>query len=248
MKIASFILIFLLPAASIVCQTPEDSKSANKLNNKNKLSYSIGYDIGSRYKKILKNADVATLLKGLRDAINGAEPTSVTKEELPKKVQAFLLDYRMKEEEARKSLGAKNKIAGAAFLEKNALKEGIKTTKSGLQYQILTEGTGAKPGPADTVTIHYKGCLIDGTEFHDSYKSAKPVSFPITKTFPGWAEALRMMKVGAKWKIFLPPELAFGENGFGDKVGAHAVIIFDMELLETKPAVKEEKTNGKSEK
>lgn len=240
MKRATLFLTFLLMAAALICQSTEESKSANKLDTKkNKISYSLGYDIGSRYKEILLSTDVDSMLKGLRDAVNSAEPTIVAKEEMQKIIQQFFMDLQKKEEGKRKKLGEKNKIDGKAFLEENAKKEGIKTTESGLQYMVLKEGTGSQPGADDTVTIHYKSWLIDGSELLDSYIGGKPVSFPLSKTFPGWAEALKMMNVGAKWKTFLPPELAWGEKGLGEKVGPHAVVIFELELLEIKPANKE---------
>lgn len=239
MKRAILILSFFLLAASLVCQAREESPSADESKDKkDKISYSIGYDMGVRYKRILLNTNIESLLKGIRDAVNGIEP-DMGQEELQKIMQNFFQDLRNKEEEKRKKLGEKNKKEGEIFLKENAQKEGVNVTKSGLQYKILREGTGPKPDPHDTVTIHYRGTLIDGTEFHDSYKSGEPVSFQLLKTFPGWAEALRMMKVGAKWKIFLPPDLAWGEDGLGDKVGPHAVIIFEIELLKTGPTDKE---------
>lgn len=239
MKRATLILAFLLLAAAVICQTPGESKSANKLDSKkNKISYSLGYDIGSRYKEILLKTDVDSMLTGLKDAVNGTEPTIAAKEEMQKIIQQFFLGLQKKEEEERNKIGEKNKVEGAAFLAENGKKEGIKTTESGMQYSVIKEGAGSQPGPDDTVTIHYKSWLIDGTELIESYKDGKPVSFPLSKTFPGWAEALKMMKIGAKWKIFLPPELAWGEKGLGDKVGPHAVVIFELELLEVKKPVK----------
>ena len=239
MKRAALILTLLLLAAAVICQTPEESKPANKLDSKkDKISYSLGYDIGSRHKTLLLNADMDSMLTGLRDAVKGVEPAVVSREEMQKIIQQFFMDFQKKEAEERAKLGEKNKIEGRAFLAENAKKEGIKSTESGLQYKVLKEGTGAQPGPDDTVSIHYKSWLIDGSELLDSHKDGEPVSFPISKTFPGWSEALKMMKTGAKWKIFLPPELAWGEKGLGKQVGPHAVVVFELELLEVKKPAK----------
>lgn len=241
-RLIVFSTLLFLAASLIICQTPQPSPAANETKDKkDKISYSIGYDLGVRYKRILVNTEIASMFLGIKDAVTGKEPVTGTAE-LKTIVQQFFKDFRAKEEADRKLLGDKNKREGEAFLKENAKKQGVNTTKTGLQYMILKEGKGPKPGPYDTVTIHYRGALIDGTEFHDSYKTGQPVSFQVLKTFAGWAEALRMMNVGSKWKIFLPPDLAMGEEGLGDKVGPFAVIIFEIELLAAKPT-KEEKAN-----
>lgn len=238
MKRSILILTFFFLSAALFCQAAVEPRTADELTGKkDKISYTIGYDMGMKYKRILLNTNVESMLKGFRDAVTGNDP-AIAKEQVEKIMQQFFQDLRKKEQEEKEKTGEKNKIEGETFLKANALKEGVQTTESGLQYKILREGTGPKPGTNDTVTIHYKGYLIDGTEFHDSYKGGKPVSFPLTKTFAGWAEALRMMNVGAKWKVFLPANLAWGEDGLGDIVGPHAVIIFDLELIESKPTNK----------
>jgi FKBP-type peptidyl-prolyl cis-trans isomerase FklB len=238
MKRAILILTFFFLNTAWFCHAAPKPQAANELTGeKDKISYTVGYDMGMQYKRILLNTNFESMLKGFRDAVTGNNP-AIAKDQLEKIMQQFFRDLRKKEEAESKKSGEKNKKEGDAFLKGNALKEGVQTTKSGLQYKILREGTGPKPGANDTVSIHYKGYLIDGTEFHNSYKSGKPVSFPILKTFPGWSEALRMMNVGSKWEVFLPSDLAFGQEGLGNVVGPHAVVIFDLELIETKPADK----------
>ncbi len=242
MKRLIVFVAFLFLAASLVCQAPQPSPAANETKaKKDEISYSIGYDLGIRFKRILVKAETEAMLQGIKDALAGKAPVMSTAE-LQKIVQEFFKNLREKDEADRKLSAEKNKKEGAAFLKENAKKKGVNTTKTGLQYMIIKEGKGPKPGPYDTVTIHYRGTLIDGTEFHDSYKTGQPVSFQLLKTFPGWTEALRMMNVGSKWKIFLPSDLGMGEDGLGDKVGPNAVIIFDIELLAAKPT-KEEKTS-----
>jgi len=245
MKRAISILTFFFLSTALFCQAAAEPQTADELTGKkDKISYTIGYDMGMKYKRILLNTNVDSMLKGFRDALTGNNP-AISKDQLDKIMQQFFRDLREKEEEERGKLGEENKNVGDAFLKENALKEGVQTTKSGLQYKIIREGSGPKPGTNDTVTIHYKGYLIDGTEFHDSYKGGKPVSFPITKTFAGWAEALRMMNVGSKWNVALPPSLAWGEQGLGEVVGPNAVVIFDLELIQTKPTVEAGKKRPK---
>jgi FKBP-type peptidyl-prolyl cis-trans isomerase FklB len=133
-----------------------------------------------------------------------------------------------------KILSEKNKAEGEKFLAENAKKEGVKVLPSGLQYKEITPGTGKSPKTADTVTTHYKGTLTDGTEFDSSYKRGEPATFPVSGVIPGWTEALQLMKEGAKWQLFVPPNLAYGEKGAGQVIGPNATLIFEVELLTVK--------------
>ena len=133
--------------------------------------------------------------------------------------------------EKAKDLGEKNKKDGEAFLAGNKKKEGIKTTASGLQYKIITEGKGKKPSADDTVRVHYKGALLDGSEFDSSYKHGEPAEFSVSGVIPGWTEAVQLMPVGSKWQLFVPSTLAYGEQGQGRVIGPNATLIFEVELL-----------------
>jgi FKBP-type peptidyl-prolyl cis-trans isomerase FklB len=136
-----------------------------------------------------------------------------------------------KQAETMQKLSEKNKADGEKFLVENGKKEGVKTLPSGLQYKEIAPGTGKSPKTTDTVTTHYKGTLIDGTEFDSSYKRGEPVSFPVSGVIAGWTEALQLMKEGAKWQLFVPPNLAYGERGAGREIGPNATLIFEVELI-----------------
>ncbi|WP_231883654.1 MULTISPECIES: FKBP-type peptidyl-prolyl cis-trans isomerase [Methylomonas] len=129
---------------------------------------------------------------------------------------------------------AENLAAGEAFLAENAKKPGVVTTASGLQYQVVTEGSGAQPGPTDNVTVHYQGTTIDGKEFDSSYKRGAPASFPLNRVIPGWTEGLQLMKEGAKYRLFIPAKLAYGERGAGRDIGPNSALIFDVELIKAR--------------
>jgi FKBP-type peptidyl-prolyl cis-trans isomerase FklB len=141
---------------------------------------------------------------------------------------------RAKENERLNQLAEKNKNDGEAFLAENAKKQGVITLPSGLQYKIIKPGTGRKPKPTDEVTTHYRGTLIDGTEFDSSYRRGEPTSFPVNGVIAGWTEALQLMPVGAKWQLFIPPHLAYGERGAGGQIGPNATLIFEVELIAIK--------------
>jgi FKBP-type peptidyl-prolyl cis-trans isomerase FklB len=139
-----------------------------------------------------------------------------------------------KQAETMKKLSEKNKADGEKFLAENAKKEGVKTLPSGLQYKEIAPGTGKSPKATDTVTTHYKGTLIDGTEFDSSHKRGQPATFQVSGVIPGWTEALQSMKEGAKWQLFVPSNLAYGERGAGREIGPNAALIFEVELISVK--------------
>ena len=202
-------------------------------SDKEKLSYSIGMDIGGNLKRGTVDVDPDVLAKGLKDSYVGGK--TILSEDDAKKV---LTDYQKammaKQAETMRKLGEKNKADGERFLAENAKKEGVKTLPSGLQYKVITPGTGKTPKSTDTVTTNYRGTLIDGTEFDSSYKRGQPATFPVSGVIPGWTEALQLMKEGAKWKLFLPADLAYGERGAGRDIGPNAVLIFEVELISVK--------------
>ena len=139
-------------------------------------------------------------------------------------------------EQKQKDAGEKNKTEGAKFLEENKKKEGVKTAASGLQYKVLKEGNGAQPKATDTVTVNYRGTLINGTEFDSSYKRGQPATFPVNGVIKGWTEALQLMKVGSKYQLFIPSNLAYGERAVSPDLSANSTLIFEVELLDAKPA------------
>ncbi|HMJ05877.1 MAG TPA: FKBP-type peptidyl-prolyl cis-trans isomerase [Chthoniobacterales bacterium] len=200
-----------------------------------KVSYSIGLDIGSTFKKQKMEINPDLLMAGMRDALSGAKPL-LTDEQVKETMTTYSQNMREKQAAEAKEAGAKNKANGEKFLAENKSKEGVKTTASGLQYKVLKEGSGASPKETDTVVTNYRGTLIDGTEFDSSYKRNEPATFPVNRVIKGWTEALQMMKPGAKYQLFIPSELAYGPRGAGQDIGPDETLIFEVELLSVKPA------------
>ena len=199
-------------------------------DQKDKVSYSIGLEMGSGMKKQKLEVNPDLIMAGFRDGFSGKKP--LLSEAESKEVMALFekeMEARMRQEAAEAT--ERNKSAGEMFLAENKKKEGVKTLPSGLQYKVLKEGTGALPKTEDQVTTHYRGTLIDGTEFDSSYSRKAPASFEVGQVIKGWQEALPLMKVGAKWQLYIPADLAYGEQGAGGVIGPNATLIFDIELL-----------------
>jgi FKBP-type peptidyl-prolyl cis-trans isomerase FklB len=196
-------------------------------DDKQKFSYTVGMNMGRQYKRQNLELDYDALLRGLKDAMSGG-PTLLTETEAREV-------YRSYQQQQRKVLADKNKKEGEAFLAENAKKEGVKVLPSGLQYKVLTEGTGPMPKTNETVVVHYRGTLIDGKEFDSSYKRGQPMTRGVTALIKGWTEALQLMKVGSKWQLFIPSELAYGERGAGGDIGPNSALIFEVELLSIQP-------------
>lgn len=203
-------------------------------DQKDKASYSIGYDIGSTFKKQNVEMNVDAMIAGLKEGLGGKE-AALTKEEREKVLETFQKEMVEKQIAASKEAAAKNQAEGEKFLAENKKKEGVKTTASGLQYKVLKEGSGASPKEDDTVVTNYRGTLIDGTEFDSSFKRNEPATFPVNRVIKGWTEALQLMKPGAKYQLFIPSSLAYGERGAGQLIGPNATLIFEVELLSIKP-------------
>lgn len=212
--------------------------------DKEKLSYAIGMFEAGNLKNQIKQADIDidmdALLKAFKDTATG-NPTVINEaqeheiiNELRTDLRAKQMEKQKKMAEERQALAEKNKKDGDAFLATNKSKSGVQTFPSGLQYQVITEGTGETPKAGDTVSANYRGTLVDGTEF-DASKPGQPTSFAVTGVIPGWTEALEHMKVGAKWKLFIPANLAYGERGPSPKIPPNSVLIFDIELVSVKP-------------
>jgi FKBP-type peptidyl-prolyl cis-trans isomerase FklB len=202
-------------------------------DQKDKASYSIGYDIGETFKKQKIEVNVDALIAGLTEAMSGKE-AAMTKEDREKTLQTFQKEMMEKQMAASNEAGAKNQAEGEKFLAENKKKDGVKTTASGLQYKVLKEGSGESPKETDTVVTNYRGTLIDGTEFDSSYKRNEPATFPVNRVIKGWTEALQLMKPGAKYQLFIPSALAYGERGAGQQIGPNATLIFEVELLSIK--------------
>jgi len=211
-------LIAVLGVLFLVSQVYAQGKVVLK-NQKEKVSYIIGMDIGSNMKRQSIDVDPNIFAKGIKDALSGEKPL-LTEQEIQETMMAF-----------QKEMMEKQKKRGEVFLAENKNKEGVKTLPSGLQYKVIKAGTGKIPKLNDTVTTHYRGTLIDGTEFDSSYKRGQPVSFPVSGVIPGWTEALQLMQEGAKWQLFIPSNLAYGERGAGGIIGPNATLIFEIELI-----------------
>jgi FKBP-type peptidyl-prolyl cis-trans isomerase FklB len=197
---------------------------------KDKVSYIIGMDIGRNFNRQSIDIDPDILVKGMKDALSGANAL-LSEQEIRETMAVFQKEMMARQEELSKKLGEKNKKEGDVFLAENKKKDGVKTLPSGLQYKVVKAGTGKKPKLTDTVTTHYRGTLIDGTEFDSSYRRGQPATFPVNGVIPGWTEALQLMEEGAKWELFIPSNLAYGERGAGRDIGPHATLIFDIELI-----------------
>ena len=195
-------------------------------NQKEKMSYIIGMDIGNNLKKQSIDVEPNILAKGVKDALTGGKPL-LSEQEIRETMTAFQNEMKGKQEVVAK----KNKEQGDAFLAENKKKEGVKTLQSGLQYKVIKAGIGKKPKLNDQVTTNYRGTLIDGTEFDSSYKRGQPATFKVSGVIPGWTEALQLMEEGAKWQLFIPPNLAYGERGAGGVIGPNATLIFEIELI-----------------
>jgi FKBP-type peptidyl-prolyl cis-trans isomerase FklB len=203
-------------------------------DRKEKVSYGIGVDIGRVMQKQGVAIDADLLAKGIKDAVSGGK-LLMTDQEIQETLMAFQKEMRAKQEEANKALGEKNKKEGEAFLAANKSKEGVKTLPDGLQYKVLKPGTGNKPKPTDTVVTQYRGTLIDGTEFDSSYRRGQPATFRVDGVIRGWTEALQLMEEGAKWMLYIPPALAYGDRGAGPQIGPNATLIFEIELVSIQP-------------
>jgi len=197
---------------------------------KDRVSYAIGMNVGTGLYKQSVEVDPNVLLLGLKDALAGGK-TLMTEDEIRATFTELEKELKGKQEEKMKLAAVTNKTEGDAFLAANKTKEGIVALPSGLQYKILTPGTGPKPTAADTVVCNYRGTLINGTEFDSSYKRGQPATFPVGGVIKGWTEALQLMPVGSKWQLFLPSSLAYADRGAGNDIGPNATLIFEVELI-----------------
>lgn len=229
MKKSLLIVILSLAAAPFAPAADPQLK-----DQKEKVSYSIGLDIGSTLKRQLIDVNEEVLNRGIQDGISGKKPL-MNEEEMKEAMQSFQKDMMAKQAAVKKEAATKNAAEGEKFLAENKSKKGVKTTADGLQYVVEKEGTGPSPKATETVKVNYRGTLIDGTEFDSSYKRGEPATFPVNRVIKGWTEALQLMKVGSKYKLFIPANLAYGERGAGSDIGPNSTLIFDVELLGIEP-------------
>ena len=222
--------ILILSASLLALPLFGQEKSPQLKDQKDKVSYSIGMNIGFNLSRQKVDINPDILAAGIKDALAGKP--QLTQDQVKDVMAQFEKDMEQKQKQA----GEKNKAEGTKFLEDNKKKPGVKTTASGLQYKVIKEGTGAQPKATDMVTVNYRGTLIDGTEFDSSYKRGQPATFPVGGVIKGWTEGLQMMKVGSKYQLFVPANLAYGERSVSPELGSNATLIFEVELLDAKPA------------
>lgn len=221
-------------AASVTLDTPSA-----------RLSYGVALGLGRNMAADGMDLDVDAFAAGLRDALSGAEPR-LSQEEIQAEMMAFQEKINAERQAEQQQLAANNAAAAEAFLAENAQREGVVVTDSGLQYEVLEAGDGPIPGPDDTVEVHYSGTLLDGTEFDSSYRRGQPVTFGVGQVIAGWTEALQLMATGSKWKLYIPPDLAYGSGGAGQVIGPNAALTFEVELLGI-PSQQEEAPEGDAE-
>ena len=243
-------IVLLLSTAAMAQQTSTappkpgaatGSASANSTSqpspfstDKEKASYAIGQNIGNSLKHDGLDVDPNIVSQGLKDAMTGAT-SKISEADAQAAMTKLRTEVMAKKQEEAAKAGQTNKQAGDQFLAANKAKEGVVTLPDGLQYKVVKEGTGPKPKATDTVTVNYRGTLIDGTEFDSSYKRGQPETLGVGQVIKGWTEALELMPVGSKWQLVIPPDLAYGPNGAGGVIGPNSTLVFDIELLSIAP-------------
>lgn len=221
----------------VLCGLPAAAQEQSQAfaNPKDKTSYAIGADIGNSFKRQGLDLNPEFVIKGLRDAL-GTGPALLTDKEIKDAIMAFRTELQAKMQEALKVQGEKNQKEGTTFLAENKKKEGVVTLPSGLQYKVITAGTGPKPTANDSVKCHYRGSFLDGKEFDSSYSRNQPAVFPVRGVIAGWTEALQLMPVGSKWQLVIPYELAYGAGGNPPRIAPYATLVFEIELLSIEPS------------
>ena len=231
-------LVLLLATLAFVSSTQAQDKTADSkasaaapdpaLNEK--VSYFIGTQIGNDFQKNGIELNLEVFVQAIKDAMDKEQP-KYAEAELEAAMQQFQTEMVAKQKAKADSAAGDNSAEGEKFLAENGKREGVKTTASGLQYEVLKKGDGAKPAATDTVTVHYRGTLLNGKEFDSSYSRNEPTSFPLNQVIPGWTEGLQLMNVNSKYKFFVPSKLAYADRGAGSDIGPNATLIFEVELL-----------------
>ncbi|MCU0285502.1 MAG: FKBP-type peptidyl-prolyl cis-trans isomerase [Acidobacteria bacterium] len=242
-----FVGILLLMVLGCQAGNEGGNKKVTLDTEKAKVSYGIGFSMGESLKPIKDEVELETVLQGLRDGLQGGDKAQMNPEDIKK----TLIEFQQKQSEImvkkRQESAGKNKAEGEAFLKENAKKEGVVTTGSGLQYKALIQGTGPTPKATDMVKVHYRGTLLDGTEFDSSYKRGQPATFALNRVIPAWTEGVQLMKVGAKYMFFAPANLAYGERGAGQNIGPNSTLIFEVELLGIEPPAQDPAAQPKTQ-
>jgi FKBP-type peptidyl-prolyl cis-trans isomerase FklB len=228
------------PAAKPAPAPSANPGSSPFTTQKDKFSYALGLNLGNNLNKQSVPVNTDLIMQGLKDGLSGGKAL-MTEEEVRAVMMEVQNQIRKQMQEKAQEEGAANQKEGETFLAANKSKEGVVTLPSGLQYKILTAGTGAKPAATDSVVCNYRGTLINGKEFDSSYKRGQPATFPVGGVIKGWTEALQLMPVGSKWQLFIPSQLAYGERGAGADIGPNSTLIFEVELLSIVPKNTEEK-------
>jgi FKBP-type peptidyl-prolyl cis-trans isomerase FklB len=213
---------------------PAEKKAPVSLESDDaKVNYSIGYQIGGDFKRQEVPLEADALVAGIRDALEGGE-AKLSDEDRRATLMALQTRMQAAAKASHEAEAEKNLAAAKAFLAENAGKEGVTTLPSGLQYKVITEGTGPKPDASDVVTVQYRGTLIDGTEFDSSYKRNEPATFPLGRVIKGWTEGLQLMPEGSKYVLYVPPDLGYGERGAGTRIPPQSALVFEVELIKAK--------------
>jgi FKBP-type peptidyl-prolyl cis-trans isomerase len=232
-RLPMFLLAPMVAGLLTACQEPQQSEEPKTLaldTAEARLSYGVALRMGQRMKSDGMIVDVDAYAAGLRDAMEDSEQ-KLTDEEIQAEMVAFQERIQAEQEAERERVATENAEKGAAYLEENAKREGVMVTESGLQYEIVEAGEGPHPTTDDSVEVHYEGKLIDGTVFDSSIQRGQTVTFGVTQVIAGWTEALQLMRPGAKFKLHIPPELAYGAGGAGNMIGPNATLVFDVELV-----------------
>jgi len=226
-------VIFSLMCLGATAAVYADTNNSQLTDEKSRVSYAIGMMTGHSWQQQGVDFDPDVYSRGIKDALGGGT-TLLTPQEAQEAIAAFKQSFTAKQQKLAAEKGLKAKADGEAFLAANKKNPGVITLEDGLQYQVITNGTGATPTPNDIVTVNYRGTLIDGSEFDSSYKRGQPAQFQVGGVIRGWTEALGKMKIGSKWKLFIPSDLAYGEQGHPPVIPGNSTLIFEVELLDAK--------------
>ncbi|PIE55853.1 MAG: hypothetical protein CSA34_06805 [Desulfobulbus propionicus] len=224
-------IVAVLLTSVFIAGTAGAKEMTSLAGDDEKLGYAMGIDLGTYLKGVGEPVHIDALIKGITDAYAEKE-LLLSPEEVSAVKQAFAERQQKRQVEATVKALQENQAAGKKFLAENKEKEGVVVTESGLQYKVIKEGDGARPVATDTVKVHYRGTLLDGTEFDSSYKRGEPIEFPVNQVIPGWQEALPLMKVGSTYEFYIPAELAYGDRGAPPHIGPASTLIFEVELLD----------------
>ncbi|MBD3609108.1 MAG: FKBP-type peptidyl-prolyl cis-trans isomerase [Gammaproteobacteria bacterium] len=221
MRAALIIALFAFAASASAADKPSSTRD--------KISYTIGFQIAQDLKRNKFDLNAKQLTQAIIDTLNN-QPPQLT----PQEMQEAMMTLRTQQQQAMAKVGEENKKAGDEFLAKNRSASGVKETATGLQYKVIKAGTGKKPTASDTVVVHYRGTLVNGTEFDSSYGRGQPATFPVNGVIKGWQEALQLMSKGAKYMVYIPSNLAYGQRGAGPQIGPNSTLIFEVELVDIK--------------